>query len=121
MKVQTTYLGHLITARAQWLDAGLDVSVFGGVRTHVGAVTLAEPDGTEQTLERTGHRDAAVSRTWAMALAEKLAMPVCVRCGIHYDQATKDQIAQILALCDGLLAGLTARLLAEQAANQTNG
>ena len=120
MKAETTLLGHPIAARAQWLDSGLDVSVFGGVRTHVGAVTLAEPEGTEHTLERTGHRDAAVSRPWALSLAASLAVPVCVRCGIHYDHATKDQIAQILAVCNGLLAELTDRLLEDQAASKTS-
>ena len=110
VRVSADLFGCPITATAQWLDAGLDVSLFGGERTHVGAVTLAGPEGEEQTMERPGHREAALSRPWALALANALEMPVCVRCGIHYDNATREQIGQILTLCDQLLARLLAQL-----------
>lgn len=104
-------LGFPIQVQLQRLDEGWDISVTGGVKTHIGAVTLAEPDGTERTLERPDHKDSYISRPWALALAKAWNAPVCVRCGIHYDGVTKAQIAQILEACQELLA----KVLASQA------
>ncbi len=101
---ETEALGQTIRAEITRLDAGLDVGVYGGQRTHVGAVTLAEADGPCRTLLREGHRDDAVSERFAAALAARFGVPVCVRCGIHYDGIGKAEIAAILAACEELLA-----------------
>lgn len=99
-------LGQTLQVKVQKLDEGWDISVIGGVKTHVGAVTLAEPDGTERTLERFGHRDSYISRVWALTLAQEWNAPVCVRCGIHYDNATPEQVQAIVAACDQLLKNI---------------
>ncbi len=96
-------LGRTICAETERLDEGWDVSVTGGDRTHIGAVTMAGLEGEGQTLERPGHRDGIVSRRWAAALAEAWGGPVCVCCGIHFDNATPTDLAHILAACDELL------------------
>lgn len=101
-----TVLGHPIWVCAAPLDDGWDVSVTGGCRTHVGAVSLAAPGEAAGTLQRPGHRDAAVAERWAAALAEAWHAPVCVRCGIHYHAASQSDIAAILAACDRLLERL---------------
>lgn len=108
MKLERTVLGYPVRAEIVRLDAGWDIGIFGGCRTHVGAVTFAEPDGTIRTLERPGHRDSYVSLRWAEQLARLLSTPVCVRCGIHYDNATKAQLAQITAACEDMLQELIA-------------
>lgn len=100
---ETEALGQTIRAEVTRLGVGLDVGVYGGERTHVGAVTLAEADGRCRTLLREGHRDDAVSERFAAALAARFGVPVCVRCGIHYDGIGKAEIAAILAACEGLL------------------
>lgn len=110
MKLERTVLGFPLCAEVTKLDEGWDVSIFGGCKTHVGAVTLAEPNGTVQTLERSGHKDSFVSIRWAERLAACLNAPVCVRCGIHYDHATKAQLAEITANCGEILKELTAAL-----------
>ena len=110
MKLERTVLGFPICAEVTKLDEGWDVSIFGGCKTHVGAVTLAEPKGTVQTLERPGHKDSFVSIRWAERLAAHLNAPVCVRCGIHYDHATKEQLEEITTSCDEILKELTAAL-----------
>ena len=110
MKLERTVLGFPICAEVTKLDEGWDVSIFGGCKTHVGAVTLAEPNGTVQTLERSGHKDSFVSIRWAERLAVYLNAPVCVRCGIHYDHATKEQLEEITTSCDAILRELTAAL-----------
>ena len=105
MKVETTVLGYPIRAVAERLDDGWDVAVYGGVRTHVGAVSLSDGRGVE-TLQRPGHRDAVVSERWAARLSEAWRAPVCVRCGIHYHEPTRAQLAEIVASCDMLLEKL---------------
>ena len=65
MRLECDVLGQSIRAEALRLDEGWDVSVFGGSRSHVGAVTLDEADGSVQTLLRRDHRDDAVSVRWA--------------------------------------------------------
>ncbi len=89
-------LGHTLQVRVQELDEGWDILVIGGSKTHMGAVTLADPGGTEQTLERKDHRDSQISRPWVLALANAWNAPVCVRCGVHYDGISKKQIDQIV-------------------------
>ncbi|MGM9651316.1 MAG: hypothetical protein ACI3VX_05190 [Faecousia sp.] len=103
MKLEKTVLGFPIRAEITKLDDGWEVGIFGGCKTHVGAVTLASPDGAVQTMERPGHRDGVLSHRWGMELAAHLSAPVCVRCGIHYDYATKEQLAVIMAACEDLL------------------
>lgn len=100
---ETTVFGYSIRAEVQALDNGFDVGIFGGCSTHVGAVSLAEPEGGVQTVERPGHQDRFVSEPWALRLAKAWRVPVCVRCGIHYDDASPAQIQKILAACDDLL------------------
>lgn len=106
MIVQTELFGYPITAEANSLDDGWDVSITGGCKTHIGAVTLAAPGEQTQTLQRVQHKDAAISRVWAETLALHWQSPVCVRCGIHYDHASSDQIQEIVAACQDLLSRL---------------
>ncbi len=96
-------LGEDITASVFWLDDGVDVGIFGGCRTHVGAVTMAEPHGEIHTLIREGHRDDVISEHWALTLATHWQIPVCVRCGIHYEHMNREQIDQIIAATQALL------------------
>lgn len=109
IECETAALGFPIRAAAERLDDGWDVCVYGGCRTHVGAMTLAEADGTMQTLLRPEHRDDAVSKRWAQALAQAWKAPVCVRAGIHYDGITRDGIAAALSACDALLQTMIER------------
>ena len=101
--IEREVLGYPIRAELRALDDGYDVAVFGGCRSHVGAVSFAEPDGSEQTMIRGSHKEAFITRPWALRLAKAWNAPVCVRAGVHYDEATKEQIEAILRACDGLL------------------
>ena len=114
MKLKRIVSGYPIRAEIKKLDEGWDIGIFGGCKTHVGAVTLAEPDGTVHMLERPCHRDGFVSGHWASELAQMLKAPICVRCGIHYDNATKEQLAEITAGCDEILRELMASLEEER-------
>lgn len=103
MILERTVLGFPIRAEITKLDEGWDVGIFGGCKTHVGAVTFAETDGTVRSLERQDHKDSFVSSRWAAELAAHFNVPVCVRCGIHYDNATAEQLQVIVLTCDELL------------------
>lgn len=103
MILEKTVLGYPIRAEITKLDDGWEVGILGGCKTHVGAVTLALPDGAVQTVERPEHKDGLISARWAAELAAHLNAPVCVRCGIHYDNAAKEQLAVIMAACEELL------------------
>lgn len=109
LECEVRVLGLPIRAEAVRLDEGWDVSVAGGRCSHVGAVTLAEPDGSVQTLLRPRHRDDAVSVRWAQALARRWNAPVCARAGIHYDGVTRADIDSIMLACDALLETMMER------------
>lgn len=113
MILERTVLGFPIRVEIRKLDEGWDVGIFGGCKTHVGAVTLIEPDGTVQSLERTGHKDGLVSSHWAVELATYLNAPVCVHCGIHYDNATAEQVQAIVAACNELLNAVILQMAGE--------
>ena len=95
--VTRTLFGFPLTAAVSVLNDGVHVLLTGGCRTHVGAVTLAEPGCPPRTLLRQSHRDDVLSTRWATALADALQAPVCVACGVHYDNATPGQIRTITA------------------------
>lgn len=103
IEVREMLFGFLLHAEAIRLDDGWDVSVTGGSRTHVGAVSLAQPGQELRTLLRAGHRDDVISERWAKRLADVWNEPVCVRAGIHYDGVTKTEINLILEAAERLL------------------
>jgi hypothetical protein len=103
MTLERTVLDFPIRVEIKKLNEGWDVGIFGGCTTHVGAVSLAASDGTVETLERPGHKDGVISAQWASELAVQLDDVVCVRCGIHYDNAEKAQLTAIVDACEDLL------------------
>lgn len=95
--------GYPVEAACTVLDEGIHVLITGGSRTHVGAVSYAFPGEQVQTIQFPTHRDGAVSEVWAKKLCQQLGTPVVVNCGIHYDQVTKSDIAQIVSVTEKLL------------------
>lgn len=106
MILEATVCAKTIRAEIIRLDSGLDIGLYGGDQTHVGAVSLAEPGNPVQTLQRPAHKDAAVSEHWAVQLAEAMQCPVCVRCGIHYECFHEALLPEILSGCEELLKRL---------------
>ena len=99
-------LGRDITAVVILPAEGIHVSVFGGDRSHIGAVSVISPDGSRRDTEFPGHRDGTVASKWAGALYAAGYSPAVVECGIHYDGIDKEGIRQILESTDLLLAGI---------------
>lgn len=102
--------GYSIRCDVTALDDGLHVLLTGGIKTHIGAVSTCRPGEDADTRFFPGHKDQFVSGPWAKALAEKTGQTVCVVCGIHYDDATREQIDRIMQLNDKLLQDLLRRI-----------
>ena len=102
-ELKRTLLGADITAQVTVLEAGVQVSVFGGTRPHIGAVSVADPQGDITTRQFPAHKDGVVSERWARALSEAGYCPAVVTAGIHYDQIGKADICAVLDLNDGLI------------------
>ena len=106
-------LGHPITVTAAPAGDDWNVTVLGGCTPHVGSVSLAEyrDDGVAlRTLLRETHKDQIVGDKFARTLAEQKKCTVCVSCGIHYDNADAQQLQQIVAATEMLLARLCEQL-----------
>ena len=106
MILERSLFGKTITCRAEKLDQGVHVLLTGGDQSHIGAYTLAEPGRAPVTTAFPGHKDQFLSEPWAKALSEKTGARTLVVCGIHYDNATKEQIGAIVDACSELLAEL---------------
>lgn len=110
--VTCTVLGAPLTARIQVIDGGVRAEVYGGTRPHIGAVSIAGPEGDITTTQFPTHRDGAVSARWAEALAGAGLRPAVVLAGIHYDDLSADGIRQVLDASDRLLREVLAQLAA---------
>lgn len=99
-----TLFARPIVCRVTRLDQGIHVLLTGGDKSHIGAVSTAEPTGEVQTQLFPGHKDQYISAPWAEKLARTLGVRATVVCGIHYDGASKAQIGAILAETGALLS-----------------
>lgn len=111
MMEKTIWLfGYPIRCTVTVLGSGIHVLLTGGSRSHMGAISLAQPGAPVDTKVFPGHKDQFISEPWAKQLAESTGQPVLVVCGIHYDHATREQISEILDETNRLLQALTEQL-----------
>lgn len=96
-------LGRTITIQVTPLDSGLHLLLVGGDRSHVGAVSMAESGELLHSWAFPTHREQVVSDKWAARISSERRCAATVACGIHYDNATKEEIQTILQLTDALL------------------
>lgn len=108
--LERSLFGAKILCRAERLDQGVHVLLVGGERSHIGAYTLAQPGREPVTTVFPGHKDQFLSEPWAEALEEKTGERTLVVCGIHYDNATQEQIQAIVDTCSEMLAELLERI-----------
>jgi hypothetical protein len=84
------------------------VVVVSGGEAHIGAVALAEPVAREDTAEhagarratvsllvRTGHREDELAAEAARRISTACGKPAVVCAGIHLDEITTEEIAQV--------------------------
>jgi hypothetical protein len=101
--LEAVVLGRPI--RCQWvrLDDGAQVLLTGGDRSHIGAVSVAEPGSAAQTTTFPGHKDHLLSAPWSETLAQYWHCRVCVTCGIHYDDLSREGLEEVMAAVAGML------------------
>lgn len=90
-------LSYPLTAEVTVLPMGIHVLFTGGCLPHIGAVTVLDPAGSRTGIQFPSHKDQAVSDFVSDAIYRRQGGPVTVVAGVHYDDATKEQIRQIMA------------------------
>ncbi|MFC1964045.1 hypothetical protein ACFLV1_01535 [Chloroflexota bacterium] len=103
-----------VSLSAFYVGKGLVVVIY-NENAHIGAVAVGEYDHEEKrasssVITRRGHRDDAVAKEAAQSISRHTREPVCVIAGIHIDSITDEEINQVLANADGLLAQLTGQI-----------
>lgn len=89
-------LSYTLTAEVTVLPAGIHVLFVGGCLPHIGAVTILAPNGDKTAVQFPSHKDQAISDYVSDAIFRRWGGPVTVAAGVHYDNATKEQIRQIM-------------------------
>jgi len=83
---------YRVWVKEEILDNGIILIVGGGQVSHVGSIVLAEPGQKTQVITRSGHKEEKIARDFAEKLCVKRKIPVLCVCGIHIDDATKEDI-----------------------------
>ncbi|MDO4356834.1 MAG: hypothetical protein Q4E13_10020 [Clostridia bacterium] len=104
LTVERSLYGQALRAEVTLLDEGVHVLFTGGVRSHVGAVSIYEGGHVLSHVQRLSHRDGEISRRWAEKLSKQWRCCVTVACGVHYDGVNMDEILEILAQSEDMLA-----------------
>ncbi len=92
-----------------WRFVGDDLIVFiGGGKEHIGSASIC--DGELCTARRGDHMDFIVSDSAARRINRELGLAVCVVCGIHVDDASKEEIEQLVRNADGCVGKLIERI-----------
>ena len=78
---------------------------------HIGATAVADFSEKENrasvsVITRPGHMEDKLASDAARILCKVVRRPVCVIAGIHLDDITEEEIAEILANCEKLLSAV---------------
>ena len=68
------------------------IIITGGEEEHIGSATLIEAKGHLQTMIKKGHQDHVISEKMANMIYDKIGEDLLVICGIHIDDASKEEI-----------------------------
>lgn len=104
-----------VSACATRCGEDINISVCGGTKAHIGAVSLAvyEPErgsATVSTVTVFSHRDDAVSSYFAKEISRAKHCTVCASAGLHIDDASSDEIALLRKNAEGCCAKLIEKL-----------
>ena len=106
----TEYMNCDISVHCQQLDYGYEVRIFGGHCSHIGSVTVADGQGTLQTITLPEHKEDIITIQWASEIQGIVKQPVTVTAGVHYDDLKKEQLQEVIQLLNKLLADCKAKL-----------
>lgn len=104
-----------VSACATRCGDDISITVTGGTKAHIGAVSLAvyEPErdsATVSTVTVFSHRDDAVSSYFAKGVSRAKRCTVCASAGLHIDDASPDEIALLRKNAEGCCAMLIEKL-----------
>lgn len=102
-------LDESITALILRFDRELHISIYGGHRPHIGAVTIGDQDGC-RTTQFPGHKEGVISEQWCRRLLQLGFGPVIVEAGIHYDALDPTGIQAVLDCTADMLLEVTQAL-----------
>ncbi len=102
-RLHRNYRGKNITAQVLVLDEGVNISLYGGDKAHIGAVGVVHPDGTCTVSQFAGHREGVICERWTRALAATQWKPAVLEVGIHYDNLDGAGIEKVLKATDKML------------------
>lgn len=104
-----------VSACATRCGDDINISVCGGTKAHIGAVSLAvyEPvrdSATVSTVTVFSHRDDAVSSYFAKEVSRANRCTVCASAGLHVDEASSEEIALLRSNAESCCALLIEKL-----------
>ncbi|MGY5873458.1 MAG: hypothetical protein RTV72_14505 [Candidatus Thorarchaeota archaeon] len=103
---------HTIYLEVKEIGRDLLVSIHGGDEHHIGGVSIAYVTPSHyrdastvslSSLTFPGHKDYVVANSTAEKICKVLERSTVVTVGIHYNDATKDDIDEIIKAVDGLV------------------
>jgi hypothetical protein len=112
MKFEKEAGHHTIYLDVKEIGKDLLIAIYGGDAHHIGGAAIAYPtpshyrDATTvsvSTMTLPGHKDYVVANTAAEKICKALETPTIVTVGIHYDNATKKDIDEIISVVDALV------------------
>jgi len=109
-ELQKPFMEKTIYCEAIKLDEGISVTLAGGDKAHIGAVSMVGLDGEMSSYTFPGHKETIISEKWAKEIYAKITETVLVSVGIHYDNISKADINKVLSFTDELLIELLNRL-----------
>lgn len=96
------YREREIIADVTITESGISTLLYGGDLPHIGAVGVADGAGKIEIHQFPGHKEGLLCQSWCRRLAAA-GGPVVVSAGVHYDHATAEDIAAVVALSGELL------------------
>jgi len=108
---------HTIYLETREIGNDLLIAIYGGDAHHIGGVATAYPTESHyrdastvsvSTLTLPGHKDYVVANTAAEKICKALEVPTVVTVGIHYDNATRTEIDEIILVVNALVDDIIA-------------
>lgn len=100
---ERTFRGKIISTDVHVTDGGIQIALLGGDRPHIGAVGILDSNGNITVTEFEGHKEGLLCQQWCEAFAKAGINPAVVSAGIHYENANKEEIQQVVQICGELL------------------
>ncbi len=103
---------HTIFLDVKEIGNDLLIAIYGGDTHHIGGAAVAYPTQSQyrdaitvsvSTMTLPGHKDYVVANTAAEKISRALEIPTIVTVGIHYDNASKKDIDEIISVVDALV------------------